>query len=272
MEILLYGESETNDLKRQLEQSNRGPVSIEDYCSAFYRSIEKHLETKNITSRSEQDYAAALLQSTKKSFVFPDHVKKWPLWKTFLRKTISCRSQPFELYDPSSSRFMDSYVLGTFMKKASKMGLQMAIESPYIEIWVSLDRVDMREVLTKDADWFPTLGPELRFMYRHWPDLSDQVTFFLHGEKVAAPWISNPERWKGYEEQRKVKLQNLVRTHDQNSFTSEKGGSSYSREGTQPQKNGLQEKIVSAKGSSSSRNNNTSRKVKVKVEDEKIIF
>ena len=36
MEILLYGESETNDLKRQLEQSNRGPVSIEDYCSVFY--------------------------------------------------------------------------------------------------------------------------------------------------------------------------------------------------------------------------------------------
>ncbi|MDT2838003.1 hypothetical protein P7H50_14235 [Enterococcus durans] len=270
MEILLYGESETNDLKRQLEQSNRGPVSIEDYCSVFYWSIEKHLQTKNITTRSEKDYADALLQSTKKSFVFPEKVKDWPLWDMFLQKTISCRSKPLELYDPSSSRFMDSFVLGNFMKESSKLGLQMAIEDPKVKIWVSLDKVTITEVLRKEADWFPNLGPELRFMYRNWSDLSNKVIFFLHGEEVAAPWISNPNRWKEYDEQRKSKLQNLIRTHNPNSLSSEKQESSHSQAVTQ--KKGLQEKIINAKGNSSSRNSNTSRKVHIKVEEEKIIF
>lgn len=270
MEILLYGESETNDLKRQLEQSNRGPVSIEDYCSVFYWSIEKYLQTKNITTRSEKDYADALLQSTKKSFVFPEKVKDWPLWDMFLQKTILCRSKPLELYDPNSSRFMDSFVLGNFMKESSKLGLQMAIENPHVQIWVSLDNTNMTEVLTKEADWFPNLGPELRFMYRNWSDLSNKVIFFLHGEEVAAPWISNPNRWKEYDEQRKSKLQNLIRTHNPNSLSSEKQESSHSQAVTQ--KNGLQEKIINAKGNSSSRNSNKSRKVHIKVEGEKIIF
>lgn len=129
----------------------------------------------------------------------------------------------------------------------------------------------MTEVLTKEADWFPTLGPELRYMYRHWSDLSSEVTFFLRGEKVAAPWISNPNRWKGYDEQRKSKLQNLIRTHNPKSLSSEKEESSQLQAVTQTQKNGLQEKIINAKGNSSSRNSNTSRKVHIKVE-EKIIF
>ncbi|MGG5339892.1 hypothetical protein IGJ48_002597 [Enterococcus pernyi] len=271
MEILLYGESETINLKRQLQKGNRGPVSIEDYYSAFYWSIEEYLKIKNITTRSEKDYADALLQSTKKSFVFPDKVKNWPLWDMFLQKTISCRSQPLELYDPNGPRFMDSFVLGHLMKESSKLGLQMAIENPEVKVWVSLDKVAMTEVLTKEADWFPTLGPELRFMYRNWSDLSSKVIFFLQGKEVDAPWISNPDRWKLYGDRRKSKLQNLSRNSNKNSVTSEKRGSSYLQEVTRFHKNCLQEKIVCAKVNSSFKNSNTSRKVHVKVE-EKIIF
>lgn len=272
MEILLYGESETTNLKRQLQKGNRGPVSIEDYCSAFYWSIEKYLQTKNISTRSEKDYADALLQSTKKSFAFPEKVKDWPLWDMFLQKTISCRSKPLELYDSNGSRFMDSFVLGNFMKESSKLGLRMAIENPEVKIWVSIDKVTVTEVLRKEADWFPTLGPELRYMYRHWSDLSSEVTFFLQGEEVAAPWVSNPDRWKSYGDRRKSKTKNLSRNNNENSLNSEKRGGDYSQEVIHYPKNCLQEKIVSAKTNSSFRNSNTSRKGHVKVEEEKIIF
>lgn len=62
---------------------------------------------------------------------------------------------------------MDSFVLGHLMKESSKLGLQMAIENSEVKVQVSLDKVAMTEVLTKEADWIPTLGPELRFMYRN---------------------------------------------------------------------------------------------------------
>lgn len=97
----------------------------------------------------------------------------------------------------------------------------------------------MTEVLTKEADWIPTLGPELRFMYRNWSDLSSNVIFFLQGKEVDAPWISNPDRWKLYGYRRKSKLQNLSRNSNKNSVTSEKKGSSYSQEVTRFPKNCL---------------------------------
>ncbi len=52
----------------------------------------------------------------------------------FYKKTISCRSQPLELYDPNGPRFMDSFVLGHLMKESSKLGLQMAIENSEVKV------------------------------------------------------------------------------------------------------------------------------------------
>ncbi|MBE8787235.1 hypothetical protein [Enterococcus hirae] len=54
------------------------------------------------------------------------------------------------------------------MKKASKAGLQMAIENPNLQIWVSLDKINLNEVLTKEEDWFSTIGSDIRYIYRNW--------------------------------------------------------------------------------------------------------
>ena len=44
----------------------------------------------------------------------------------------------------------------------------MAIENPNLQIWVSLDKINLNEVLTKEEDWFSTIGSDIRYIYRNW--------------------------------------------------------------------------------------------------------
>lgn len=200
METLLYGfEGKKTNLKEKLLNSNKGPVTISDYSHTLYWSIEDYLSKKKFTNLTDKHYADALLQSTKKSFPFPAKVQTWPLWEAFLQKTILCRTTPFEQYNPNGPLFMQSFVMGQFMKKASKAGLQMAIENPNLQIWVSLDKINLNEVLTKEEDWFSTIGSDIRFIYRNWNLLEQKVTFFHNGERIPAPWETNPQKWCSYQ-------------------------------------------------------------------------
>ncbi|MBF8808340.1 MAG: hypothetical protein IC227_08575 [Enterococcus lacertideformus] len=76
----------------------------------------------------------------------------------------------------------------------------MAKRSDQLEIHFILDGIDMESVVFKDFLYGDRVtSVELRYVYRNWDELKENVIFFENNERVDAPWIKDPELWKNYQ-------------------------------------------------------------------------
>ena len=194
---------------------------IDDYNLQVGTSIHilTGLESSNIRNRS--------ILASKPATTTNDFVQKmataaavaYPLWESYFNTGKDCSKLNIaniyhEVYSQwELTRFHtwrdDNFAPDLFLKRASKLGIEMAARGETNKIHFILDSLDLSSVISKkDSAGLFGIGKqykgtsitasELRYAYRNRERLEGKVLFYNRGKQVEAPWVTDAAAWQKY--------------------------------------------------------------------------
>lgn len=97
----------------------------------------------------------------------------------------------------------DSVLIKELDESGSKIGIDLLKCYPDVKAYVTLDGVDMRYIENRRTlrnGFGGQLRKMLRYMYRVWPTIKDQVTFLSNSRIIAPPWREGEfvKSWQNY--------------------------------------------------------------------------
>lgn len=224
---LIYGlgpeRIKTIQTSRMLDKysKEKRALLIDDYNAATGISIHMLTKVDSSSIASQKEFMstqgsqaklnAFALQST--SQLAP----QYPLWNSYF--TIGKIKPKFNIagiYNEvqsqwGSTRFhgwrKDNYAPDLLLKRASKLGIEMAAAESGNHIHFLLDNLDIPAIINKkdDKGLFKTTykgtsitASELRYAYRNRERLEGKIHFYKNKETVAAPWQADPTAWRRY--------------------------------------------------------------------------
>lgn len=109
-----------------------------------------------------------------------------PLWKDYFEMDRKNEKNKLENIYQSSIGVENTFNDGTALKKnRCKVGIDIAMEKPNVNLCFIIDEIDMESVVEKIKSSYT--DSELRYVYRNWYRLKDKFIFIYEGKTVAAP-------------------------------------------------------------------------------------
>lgn len=196
--VLIYGLSEIRE-KHVGNSDNKlyqrkVPLCIDAYNKVISDIIDEEYKNGSIFDSMENlsTFSAEWI-----NYIWSEH-PDWKLWDDYFYLTqINPKNELKTIYKELIGKKNDfkDYL---HIDRGCKIGLEISMINPGVEIHFCLDNIDFETVLSKKDLGKSVTSNELRYVYRNWMDLKSSVLFFENYEQVKAPWEANPELWKGY--------------------------------------------------------------------------
>ena len=202
-------------------QRSRNALLIDDYNLVVGTSIHMLTGLKSSNIRN-QSILASKPATTINEFVQKIATKTavaYPLWESYFstgkeRAKLNIANIYQEVYSRwKVTRFHtwrdDNFAPDLFLKRASKLGVEMAARGETNKIHFILDSLDLSSVISKkDSAGLFGIGrqykgtsitaSELRYAYRNRERLKGKILFYNRGQHVEAPWVTDAAAWQKY--------------------------------------------------------------------------